>query len=46
MMGPLNDEKKLKIDEKNDKNWKNWKIFENLYYHKLYDYSLSTDCFG
>ena len=34
-MGPLNDEKKIKIDEKNNKNWKNWKFFENVYYHNF-----------
>ena len=26
--GPLNDEKKLQIDEKNNKNWKVWKILK------------------
>ena len=38
-MGPLIDENKLQLDEKNNKNWKAWKILENVY-HKVYLYSL------
>ena len=44
-MGPLNDENKLQVEEKNNKNWV-WKHFENVLYYKLYDYSQLTDCFG
>ena len=29
-MGPLNDDNKLQVDEKNNNNWKVWKIVENV----------------
>ena len=43
-MGPLNDENKLEVDEKNNKNWKVWKILRmyNIVNFTTFRYELTT----
>ena len=43
-MGPLNDENKIQVDEKNNKNWKVWKILKmyNIKNFKTIGYKLTA----